>query len=163
MLQRTAFAVVVMVTALGCGGSENSPSPASPSSTTTLDLTGTWRGTIQLGSGNTSFQWTAARSGGQNFTGEARMGGGAGPVFGTLGGTLSGTQLMATISFPAGAFTATSPTLSGCSVIGGFPSHNGTLTVSETTVSGRIQATWSAGCQVTGVQGHDVSLSKVVP
>lgn len=90
MLQRSAFAFVVLVSALACGGSENgpsptSPSPTSPSPTTTLDLTGTWRGTIQMGSlpgSDIFFQWTAAKSGGQNFTGEARM---AGPAFGTLG------------------------------------------------------------------------------
>src|SRR5882672_6938170 len=114
MLQQSAFAIVgvtVLVGALACGGSDNSPSPTNPSPTTTLDLTGTWRGTIQMGDqpgSDVFFQWTAARSGDANFTGEARMAGPVGPVFGTLGVTLSGTQLAATLSFPTGAW-ATAP------------------------------------------------------
>jgi hypothetical protein len=65
--------------------------------------------------------------------------GGTVPIYGTLLGTLSGTQFTFTVTVPAGAFTAYGS--STCTLTG-----TSTATASATSISGTLSETFSAPC-----------------
>ena len=156
MAKRAGFVLVgvtVLLGTLACGSSGTSSGP-SP----TLELTGTWNGSIVLQGGPLNARWTATQSG-TNVSGPITLSGQNWSASGTMTGTQSGNQLAANVSVPAGAFTSISPTLSTCAMTG-----SGGLTASTSSVSGTINTTWTPACvgvvSAFATQTGQVSLSK---
>jgi len=141
----------------GCSSTDMQPSG-------TTNLAGTWKGTLTHlnGSGvavNSSVTWVATQNS-TNVTGPVTVvpAGNVIPVAGTIAGTISGTQVMLTMTAPEGAFVA----LGGpqaCSFTG-----TSTATATTTTISGSMFETFSAACVGTvagsSTQTETLSLTK---
>jgi hypothetical protein len=117
-------AVLAALLTSGCGGSTIAPS-------TTLNLAGTWSGTlIKVSGAATPVTWTATQNG-SIATGAlvVLVGAAKTPITGTMTGTVSGMQVSLTVTVPPGAFAAF-----------GFPtcSSSGTGTSSTATTSSLV-------------------------
>ena len=143
---RSVFICIALIAAVSCGDSNKDNSSGSPTSPTpTLNLAGTWSGTVrEVGSTETLLQatWTATQSGSAvtgpfvlSRTGQTIQ------LNGTLAGTLSGTQLALTLTMPAGAFTPIGGP-STCSATGTGTSEATTAT----SVSSTLTLSYAASC-----------------
>jgi len=139
-VQFSALALLVAaVLASGCGSS--SESPTAPSG---LNLAGTWAGNLGSNSNDrNAVTWTATQSG-SSPTGAFGItldeGDALQKVNGTLAGTVSGTQVSWTLTFPAGAFTAAGSAT--CSVTG-----TGTSSATTTSsISVSLNLTFAQAC-----------------
>ena len=134
-----AFAMGLAVT-VGCGGSEgglSSASPTAPSATPSLNLAGTWSGTLSIPGESNAIHirsWVATQSG-ANVTGPLIVEAGDDDgqellVTATLAGTVSGAQLTsATFTVAAGAIRG----LETCAIRG-----TGALAAAATSISGPL-------------------------
>ena len=136
----------VAVLTLAACSSEGGSTPTTP---TTLNLAGTWAGTMPESAADPDpdrLSWTATQSG-ANLSGTAVLTmmastpGGA-PKFatGTMTGVLAGTQLSLTFTLPAGSLVAAGAP-AGCSLTGTL-----TSTPTETSITGTKTRTFSAAC-----------------
>jgi len=111
------LAVTLLATAIGCGSSPTAPQQQSPASTPpeSLSLAGAWSGTGSDPHGPETLTWTLTQVG-STVSGPVQMA----PRFqdgscaschkdkkGTVAGTLSGTTLKLTLTFPAGGDVVT--------------------------------------------------------
>ena len=129
-LQASALGLIVAINLFGgC-------SPSSPSST--LNLTGTWSGTLGPPMSGTSLRlvWTATQNG-LAVSGPVTVSKpNEIPEFpGTLSGTLSGLSSFLSFTVPAGSV----PGFATCAITG-----NGSVTAAATTISGNLNVTYSS-------------------
>jgi len=137
----SVFVGVLILAAWGLGGCSSSDMQP-----TSVNLTGTWKGTLTHLNGagvavNAAVTWTATQNS-TNVTGPVSVipSGQAIPVVGTIAGTISGSQVMLTLTAPEGSFVA----LGGpqaCSLTG-----TTTANATSTTISGTVTETFSAAC-----------------
>jgi hypothetical protein len=120
-----------------------------PTTPTTLNLAGTWAGTMPESSADPDpdrLSWTATQSG-ANLSGPAALtmmastpGGTPKVATGTITGVLAGTQLSLTFTLPAGSLVSAGGP-AGCSVTGTL-----TSTPTATSITGTMTRTFSAAC-----------------
>jgi hypothetical protein len=141
------LAVLALVASAACGD-DKVANPAAPSSTSTtsLNLAGTWSGNFTEPGDNDPTRigsWTATQTG-SSVTGPlivvADAGGGESVnVPTTFGGTLTGNQLAATFTVAAGAIP--DPSLAACSFSG-----TGTLTATASSITGQLAMAFPPAC-----------------
>lgn len=146
---RGAILSACVFTFVGCGDSDGAAATTGPSPS--INLTGTWVGTIAAeGEGDAPrVTWTASQTGSQL----------SGPMVvsfeedgeefrlnGTMNGTLSGSQLEIAFTIPAGSI-ADAP---NCSISG-----TGTSTPTATSIKSTITVRFAPGCQ-GNVADHEV-------
>lgn len=133
--------LLIAITAMGCGSSGSSPTPA-------LNLTGTWSGRVGQPMSGSALQvtWTATQNG-TIATGQATVVKPAAnvPATGTMTGTLSGNLLTLTYNVPAGAV----PVYLSCTVAGG-----GSATATTATISGTLPLVFT-NCLGSGLETPD--------
>ncbi len=149
----------ISMLAVGVAACGSSGSSASPSG---LWLAANWSGTLSHaipGGTRAASMATTLNQSSTTIRGAVSVTpqGGLVPVYGTILGTLSGTQFTFTVTVPAGAFTAYGS--STCSLTG-----TSTATASATSISGTLSETFSAACvgSVTdsATQTEQLSLTK---
>ncbi|MGE0444636.1 MAG: hypothetical protein AB7P99_05365 [Vicinamibacterales bacterium] len=141
------LALAMAITTVGCGDDKVS-NPAAPSSTSTtsLNLAGTWSGNFTEPGDNDPTRigsWTATQTG-SSVTGPLIVIADAGDgqavnVPTTFGGTVTGNQLAATFTVAAGAIP--DPSLAACAFSG-----TGTLTATASSISGQLAMTFPPAC-----------------
>jgi hypothetical protein len=149
-LVRILVLALTLTSIVGCGSSSSS-SPTAPSGSaapaaSTLNLAGTWTGSIAVQGDPQPTpirSWTITQTG-ASVSGPAVVGvedenGAQATVTATMSGTVSGSQLQATFTVPVGAIP--DPSLAAC----GF-SGTGTLTASASSISGPMTVTFPAAC-----------------
>jgi hypothetical protein len=129
------------LTAIACGGSTNSPSPA-------VNLTGTWSGRVgePMSGSALRLTWMAMQEG-DEVSGPATVlkpSADAGAT-GTMSGTLSGSQLTLRYSVPAGSV----PVYLSCTVNG-----SGDAAVTDHSIAGTLDLTFT-GCLGSGLATTD--------
>lgn len=140
-MRASTFCVAVSVTAVlsaTCGQSTPAPSP-------TLNVAGTWSGTVGLPMSGTALRltWVATQAG-TFVTGPATLikPGANVPGAGTLNATLSGNRL--TLTYVLGAGTVLG--FDNCTISG-----SGSATVTDTTMTGDLSLTF-ASCSGSGLE-----------
>lgn len=113
----------------GCGGGRGAASPTVP--TATLNLTGTWRGTVSDNSGTAEVTVRLTHSG-NALTGSISMISADGRFTGegSVAGTLSGTTITFTVTFPRGSYRS--------SLVAGMETCSATLSGSGTDVTNAV-------------------------
>lgn len=143
-----------LIAATACGSSSGSSSggsanPAAPSAPT-LNLAGSWSGKLLFSRDDGTpddnpgiVAWTATQSG-SSVTGPLTLtvhdNGGTETYQGTLSGSLSGTQLSLTLSFPTGTFAE----VPACAITGA-----GTATPTTSAITSSLTITFGAACMGT--------------
>ena len=139
--------LLALVASAACGDDKSSANPAAPSSaTTTLNLAGTWTGSLSAPGDNDATRirsWTATQTG-SSVTGPLIVIAGGGDdtrmdVPTTFGGTVTGNQLAATFTVAAGAIP--DPSLAACAFTG-----TGTLTATASSISGQLAMSFPPAC-----------------
>lgn len=141
------LALAMAITTVACGD-DKVANPAAPSSTTTttLNLAGTWSGNFTEPGDNDPTRigsWTATQTGSTvNGPLIVVVDGGDDETVNvptTLGGTITGNQLAATFTVAAGAIP--DPSLAACSFSG-----TGTLTATASSITGQLAMTFPPAC-----------------
>jgi hypothetical protein len=143
---RLTAVTIVSVIATACGSSSPSLSnqlPTAPSAASPVNVAGAWSGTIANPNNNAVPVQMTLTQDGTTVSGSVVISGKGpdGPITfnGTVAGSVSGSQVTATVTIPAGNYAMFGA--SACSATG-----TGTYSVSASSLSGQINETFDPSC-----------------